>query len=211
MSLGTACGDSVLWCVTVHTCIQTSRNVFVFSSFHCSISLCTACVDSVFCCSGTASSYPYQSFHFITSFLWVPPVATQFSVLSQTFVTVRPPPVATLLFHLIFLWALWRLSFLLFRQRHWRPLSFHVTASFLWAPPVATQFSVLSYSVLYVRAPQVATLVHRLICLGSGCGDSVFCSVIHTPPKHEATELGTTYSEGVSITQPTGTSNSSHL
>ena len=121
-----------------------------------------------------------SSFHFITSFLWVPPVATQFSVLSQTFVTVRPPPVATLLFHLIFLWALWRLSILLFRHRHWRPLSFHVTASFLWAPPVATQFSVLSYSVLYVPAPQVATLVHRLICLGSGCGDSVFCSVIHT-------------------------------
>ena len=58
MSLGTACGDSVLWCVTVHTCIQTSRNVFVSSSFHCSISLCTACVDSVFCCSGTASSDP---------------------------------------------------------------------------------------------------------------------------------------------------------
>jgi len=156
-------------------------------------------------------SSPCQSFHFITSFLWVPPVATQFSVLSQTFVTVRPPPVATLLFHLIFLWALWPLSFLLFRHRHWRPLSFHVTASFLWAPPVATQFSVLSYSVLYVPAPQVATLVHRLICLGSGCGDSVFCSVIHTPPKHEATELGTTYSEGVSITQPTGTSTSSHL
>ena len=69
MSLGTACGDSVLWCVTVHTCIQTSRNVFVSSSFHCSISLCTACVDSVFCCSGTASSDPCQffSFHHIIS------------------------------------------------------------------------------------------------------------------------------------------------
>ena len=42
--------------------MHTSRNVFVSSSFHCSISLCTACVDSVFCCSGTASSYPCQFF-----------------------------------------------------------------------------------------------------------------------------------------------------
>ena len=69
MSLGTACGDSVFCCVSVHAYIQTSRNVFVSSSFHCSISLCTACGDSVFCCSGTASSDPCQffSFHHIIS------------------------------------------------------------------------------------------------------------------------------------------------
>ena len=66
MSLGTACGHSVFYCVTVHTYIHTyihtSKNVSVSSSFHCSISLCTACGDSVFCCSGTASSDPCQFF-----------------------------------------------------------------------------------------------------------------------------------------------------
>ena len=88
---------------------------------------------------------------------WAPPVATQFSVLSQTFVKVRAPPVATLLFHLIsshhFSWhRLWRHSFLLFGHRQWRPLSFHVTAAFLWAPPVATQFSALSQTFVKVRS-----------------------------------------------------------
>ena len=46
-------------CLTTH---HTSKNVSVSSSFHCSISLCTACGDSVFCCSGTASSDPCQFF-----------------------------------------------------------------------------------------------------------------------------------------------------
>ena len=54
---------------------------------------------------------------------------------------------------------LWQHSFLLFGHRQWRPLAFHIPASFLWAPPVATQFSSLSYSELYVRAPSVATLL----------------------------------------------------
>ena len=48
-----------------------------------------------------------------------------------------------------------------------------LVSSFLCAPPVATQFSV-------VRAPPVATIVisfHRIISLGTACGDSVFCSV----------------------------------
>ena len=66
------------------------------------------------------------SVEIIASCLWAPPVATQFSVLSQTFVKVRAPPVATLLFHLIsshhFSWhRLWRHSFLLFGHRQWRP------------------------------------------------------------------------------------------
>ena len=51
---------------------------------------------------------------------------------------------------------------------------FDFIASFLWAPPVATQFSV-------VWAPPVATLVisyHRNISVGTFCGNSVFLSVI---------------------------------
>ena len=105
--------------------------------------------------------------HFVSSFLWAPPVATQFSVLSKNIHKVRAPPVATLLFHLIssphfFGHRLWRLSFLLFGHRQWRPLSFHITDSFLWGPPVATQFSSLSYNELYVRAPSVATLLCHL-------------------------------------------------
>ena len=75
---------------------------------------------------------------------------------------------------------LWRHSFLLFGHRQWRPLSFHITASFLWAPPVATQFSSLSYSELYVRAPSVATLLCHLSSSPHLSGlRSVFCSVIH--------------------------------
>ena len=38
-------------------------NVSVSSSFHCIISLGTACGDSVFCCSGTASGHPFLPFH----------------------------------------------------------------------------------------------------------------------------------------------------
>ena len=91
-----------------------------------------------------------NSFHVVSSFLWAPTVATQFSVLSQTFVKVRAPPVA------------------------YPFVPFDFIASCLWAPPVATQFSV-------VRAPPVATLVisyHRIISVGTACGDSVFFSVI---------------------------------
>ena len=57
---------------------------------------------------------------------------------------------------------LWRHSFLLFGHRQWPPSSFQITASLLWAPPVATQFSYLSDSELYVRAPSVATLLCHL-------------------------------------------------
>ena len=46
------------------------------------ISLGAACGDSVFCCSGTPVPTLVISYHFIASFLWAPPVATQFSVLS---------------------------------------------------------------------------------------------------------------------------------
>ena len=80
--------------------------------------------------------------HFITSFLWAPPVATQFSVLSQTFVKVRAPPVATLLFHLISSHRfsghhLWRHSFLFFGHRRWRPFCHflpphHICGHRLW-------------------------------------------------------------------------------
>ena len=132
-----------------------------------------------------------SSFHFVSSYLWAPPVASQFSVLSQTFVKVRAPPVATLLFHLIsshhFSWhRLWRHSFLLFGHRQWRPLSFHITASFLWAPPVATQFSCLSYSELYVRAPSGAILLCHLSSSPHLSGlrlwrlSFLFCHRLHT-------------------------------
>ena len=52
-------------------------------------------------------------------------------------------------------------------------ISFDFIASFLWALPVATQFSL-------VRAPPVATLVilyHRIISMGTDGGYSVFLSV----------------------------------
>ena len=48
---------------------------------------------------------------------------------------------------------------------------FDFITSFLWAPPVATHFSV-------VRPPPVATIVisfHRMISVRTACGDSVFC------------------------------------
>ena len=53
-------------------------------------------------------------------------MATQFSVLSHTFVKVRAPPVATLLFHLISSHRfsghhLWRHSFLFLGHCRWRP------------------------------------------------------------------------------------------
>ena len=109
--------------------------------------------------------------NFIASFLCAPLVATQFSV-----VRAPPVATLVSFFissHHFSGHRLWRLSFLsvtdfcessgaaigdpfvplyfialhiLFGDRHWRPLSFHITASFLWAPPVATQFSCLSYS-----------------------------------------------------------------
>ena len=100
---------------------------------------------------------------------------------------VRAPPVATLdsffsSSHHFSGHRLWRLSFLSVTDfcessgaaigDPFVPLDF--IASFLWAPPVATQFSV-------VRAPPVATLVilyHRIISMGTACGDSVFLSVI---------------------------------
>ncbi len=72
---------------------------------------------------------------------------------------------------------LWRLSFLFchrlllkFGATSGPFVPFDFIASFLWAPPVATQFSV-------VWAPPVATLViscHRIISVGTTCGDSVF-------------------------------------
>ena len=60
--------------------------------------------------SGTARGDPFVPFHFIASFLWAPPVATQFSV-------VWAPPVATLHSHFISSQhfcghRLWQLSFL---------------------------------------------------------------------------------------------------
>ena len=81
---------------------------------------------------------------------------------------------------------LWRHSFLLFGHRQWPPLSFHITASFLWAPPVATQFSFLSYSELYVRAPSVATLLCHLSSSPHLSGlrlwrlSFLFCNILHT-------------------------------
>jgi len=92
ISLGTACGDSVFCGLGT-----ASGDSCQFFSFRLLMSLGTACVDSVFCSvtyfcesSGAASGDPFVPFAFIASFLWAPPVATQFSVL-------RAPPVATLL------------------------------------------------------------------------------------------------------------------
>ena len=129
-----------------HTC----RNVFVSSSFHCSISLCTTCVDSVFCCSGTASSDPCQffSFHHIISL----GTACGDSVFCSVTDFCDSSAAAS--------------------GDPFVPLDF--IASFLWAPPVAKQFSV-------VWAPPVATLFmsyHRTISEGTFCGNSVFLSVI---------------------------------
>ena len=74
-------------------------------------------------------TYIHVPINFIASFLWAPPVATQF---------------------LLFGHRQWRpLSF------HCTDF----IASFLWAPPVATQFSVLSNNIHKVRAPPVATLL----------------------------------------------------
>ena len=84
----------------------------LISSHH--IYLGTACGDSVFCSVIEYICISLFPFHFIASFLWAPPVATQF---------------------LLFGHRQWRpLSF------HCTDF----IASFLWAPPVATQFSVLS-------------------------------------------------------------------
>ncbi len=146
---------------------------------------------SVFCCSGTASGDPCQFFSFRLFISLGTACGDSVFCLSQTFVKVRAPPVATLLFHLIsshlFSWhRLWRHSFLLFGHRQWRPLSFHITASFLWAPPVATQFSFLSYSELYVRAPSVATLLCHVSSSPHLFGlrlwrlSFLFCHYIHT-------------------------------
>ncbi len=96
-----------------------------------------------------------------------------------------------LLFHLISSHhfsghCLWRLSFLLFGHRQWRPLSFYITASFIWAPTVATQFSCLSDSELYVRAPSGATLLCHLSSLPHLTGlrlwrlSFLFCHILHT-------------------------------
>ena len=131
--------------------------------------------------------------------VWAPPVATLDSFFSSS--------------HHFSGHRLWRLSFLsdtdfcessgaaigdpfvplyfialhiLFGDRHWRPLSFHITASFLWAPPVATQFSCLSHSELYVRAPSGATLLCHLSSLPHLTGlrlwrlSFLFCHILHT-------------------------------
>ena len=118
-----------------------------------------------------------SSFHFVSSYLWAPPVASQFSVLSQTFVKVRAPPVAILLFHLIsshhFSWhRLWQNSFLLFGHRQWRPLSFHHISSHhfsghrQWRP----------FTHLHTHTFHLISSHH--IYLGTACGDSVLFSVI---------------------------------
>ena len=83
---------------------------------------------SVFCCSGTASGDPCQFFSFRLFISLGTACGDSVFCLSQTFVKVRAPPVATLLFHLI--------SSHHFSGHHlWRPLSYHFIASFLWAPP----------------------------------------------------------------------------
>ena len=150
------------------------------SGFHRIISLGTACGDSVFCSvtdfcesSGAASGDPFVPFDFIASFLWAPPVATQFSV-------VRAPPVATLVisYHRIISVGTACGDSVFFSVIQCVVcsgtisgdsfMSFEFIASFVWAPPVATQFSVLSYTtsthtyihthICEAQAPPVATL-----------------------------------------------------
>ena len=128
------------------------RPCYIVPGFHRIISLCTACGDSVFCCSGTASSDPCQffSFHHIISL----GTACGDSVFCSVTDFCESSGAAS--------------------GDPFVPFDF--IASFLWAPPVATQFSV-------VRAPPVATLVitfHRSISVRTACGNSAFCSVIHT-------------------------------
>ena len=102
-------------------------------------------------------SYIHTYIHTYLVTVW----AAQFSL-------VRVPPVATLLHssmissHHFFVHRLWRLSFLLFGHRQWRPLSLHFIAAFLCAPPVATQLSVLSYSVLY-KYLYIHTYIHTYV------------------------------------------------
>ena len=102
---------------------------------------------------GTACGDPCHSCQVIAC-LWAPLVATPFSVTYVVDICEkighhqwRPTFLHT---YIISHWAPpGRLSFLLFGHRQWRPL---LHSSFLWAPPVATQFSV-------VRASTVATFV----------------------------------------------------
>ena len=151
ISLGTACGDSV-FCGSG----TASGDSCQFFSFRLLMSLGTASGDSVFCSvtyfcesSGAASGDPFVPFDFIASFLWAPPVATQFSV-------VRAPPVATLgisCHRIISVGTAWGdLVFFSVIQcvvcsgtiSGNSFMSFEFMASFVWAPRVATQFSVLS-------------------------------------------------------------------
>ena len=127
------------------------------------MSLGTACGDSVFC--------------FVTDFCESSGAASGDPFVPFDFI-------ASFFGH-----RLWRHSFLLFGHRQWPPLSFHITASFLWAPPVATQFSFLSYSELYVRAPSVATLLCHLSSSPHLFGlrlwrlSFLFCHILH-PHRH---------------------------
>ena len=113
-------GDSVFCSVIyyIHTCIHTYTQTCMWSS-------------------GTASGDPLISVEFSASCLWAPPVAIQFSVLSQythvyihtythTYTHIceaRAPPVATLSFQLnssfpVSGYRLWRFSFLLCHSPH---------------------------------------------------------------------------------------------
>ena len=146
----------------------------------------------------TQPFYTHISFEFIASFLFGPRLRRLSFLFCHRIICMYihicldlAPPVTILLFHLISSHhfsghCLWRLSFLLFGHRQWRPLSFYITASFLWAPTVATQFSCLSYSELYVRAPSGATLLCHLSSLPHLTGlrlwrlSFLFCHILHT-------------------------------
>ena len=104
-----------------------------------------------FCDAGRKKMYIYTYMHsYIHTYIHTHLV----TVWAAQFFLVRVPLVATLLHssmissHHFSVHRLWRLSFLLFRHRQWRPLSLHFIAAFLCAPPVATQLSVLGQNAL---------------------------------------------------------------
>ena len=103
---------------------------------------------------GTASGDPLISDEFSASRLWAPPVATQFSILSQCICTYIHAQIHTYKRTYIhaYMYIYSHMYTHMYIPTEMSLFRVHFIASFLWAPPVATQFSV-------VRAPPVPTLV----------------------------------------------------
>ena len=108
---------------------------------------------------GTASGDPLISDEFSASRLWAPPVATQFSILSQCICTYIHAQIHTYKRTYIhaYMYTVICTHTYVHTYIHTEMCLFrvHFIASFLWAPPVATQFSV-------VWAPPASTLASSL-------------------------------------------------